>query len=79
MEQLVEFFVVSDGEQDVSGDDSGLLVVLGCVSGQFQHLSSEVLEHCCQVHGRTGTDSFGVVGVSEETADSADWELESCS
>ncbi len=78
MEELVEFLVVSDGQEDVSGDDSGLLVVLGSVSSQLQHLSSEVLEHCSQVDGGTSTHSLGVVGVSEQTADSADGELKSC-
>ena len=79
VEQFVEFLVVSDGEEDVSGDDSGLLVVLGGVTGKFEDLSSEVLEDGCQVDGSTGSDSFGVVGVSEETADSADGELETSS
>ena len=76
VEELVEFLVVSDGEEDVSGDDSGLLVVLSGVSGQFEDLSSEIFEDGCQVDGGTSSDSFGVVGVSEETADSADGELE---
>ena len=77
MEELVEFLVVSDGEQNVPGDDSGLLVVLGSVSGKFQDLSSEVLEDGSQVDGGTGTDSLGVVSVSQKSADSADGELES--
>ena len=79
VEELVEFLVVSDGEQNVSGDDSGLLVVLGGVSGQLEHLSSEVFEDGSQVDGGTGTDAFGVVGMSEETANSADGELKSSS
>ena len=79
MEELVEFLVVSDGEEDVPGDDSGLLVVLGGVSGQFEDLSSEILEDGGEVDGGTSSDSFGVVGVSEETADSADGELETSS
>ena len=76
VQQLVEFLVVPDGQKDVPGDDSGLLVVLGGVAGQFQHLGGQVLEDGCQVDGSTGTHSLGVVGVSEETADSADGELE---
>lgn len=79
VQQLVEFLVVSDGQEDVSGDDSGLLVVLGSVAGQLENLSSQVLEDSCEVDGGTSTDSFGVVGVSEETADSTDGELESSS
>ena len=75
VQQLVEFLVVSDGQQDVSGDNSGLLVVLGSVASEFEHLSSEVFEDGGEVDGGTGADSFGVVGVSEETSDSADGEL----
>ena len=76
VEEFVEFLVVADGEQNVSGDDSGLLVVLGGVAGQLEHLSGEVLEHGGEVDGGSGSDSLGVVGVSEETADSADGELQ---
>ena len=79
MEQFVEFFVVSDGQKDVAGDDSGLLVVLGSVSGQFQNLSSEIFKDGSQVDGGTSSDSFGVVGVSQETANSSDGELKSSS
>ena len=74
-EELVEFLVVSDGEKNVSGDDSGLLVVLGGVACQLEDLSGEVLKDGGEVDWGTGTDSLGVVGMSEESTDSADWEL----
>ncbi len=76
MEKFVEFLVVSDGEEDMPGDNSGLLVVLGGISSQLEDLSSEVLKDSSQVDGSTGTNTFSVVGVSEETADSAYRELE---
>ena len=79
MEQFVEFLVVSDGQEDVSGDDSGLLVVLGGVSCQFENFSSEIFKDCCKVDGGSGSDSFGVVGMSEESSNSSDGELKSCS
>ena len=79
MQELVEFLVVSDGQEDVSGDDSGLLVVLGGVSGELEDLSSEVLEDGSEVDGGSSSDSFGVVGMSEESSDSADGELEASS
>ena len=79
VQQFVEFLVVSDGQKNVSGDNSGLFVVLGGVSCQLQHLSSEVFEDSCQIDGGSGTDSLGVVSVSKETSDSADGELKSCS
>lgn len=47
-EKLVEFLVVSDGELQVSGDDSGLLVVSGGVTGQFEDFSRQVFEDGCE-------------------------------
>ena len=79
MEELVEFLVVSDSEENVSGDDSGLLVVLSGVSSQLENLSSQVFEDGGEIDGGTSTNSFGVVGVSEESANSSDGELEASS
>ena len=79
MEELVEFLVVSDSEENVSGDDSGLLVVLSGVSSQLENLSSQVFEDGGEIDRGTSTNSFGVVGVSEESADSSDGELEASS
>ncbi|XP_038564651.1 uncharacterized protein LOC119901461 [Micropterus salmoides] len=44
-QQLVELLVVADGQLQVTGDDPGLLVVAGGVSGQLQDLSGQVLQH----------------------------------
>ena len=41
---LVEFLIVSDGELQVSWDDTGLLVVTGSVTGQFQNFSGQVFQ-----------------------------------
>lgn len=41
-EELVELFVVSDGKLKVSGDDTGLLVVSGSVTGQLEDFSGKV-------------------------------------
>ena len=79
MKKFVQFLVVPDGQEDVPGDDSGLLVVLCGISSQLQHLSSEVFENCCQIDGSTGSNSLGVVGVSEESSNSSDGELKSSS
>ena len=38
-EQLVQLLVVPDGELEVTGDDPGLLVVPGGVTGQLEDLS----------------------------------------
>lgn len=41
-EELVELFVVSDGELKVSGNDTRLLVVSGSVTGQLEDFSGKV-------------------------------------
>lgn len=52
-QKLVQLLVVSDGELQVTRDDTGLLVVTSCVAGQLEDLSSQVFEHGCEVDGST--------------------------
>ena len=75
-QQLVQLFVVSDGQLEVTWDDASLLVITGSVTGQFEHLGGQVLKHGSQVDGSTSTNSFGVVALAEQTVDSAHGELE---
>jgi hypothetical protein len=51
-EKLVELLVVSDGELEVSRDDSGLLVVPGSVTGELEDLGGEVWGHKRERKGR---------------------------
>ena len=76
-EKLVQLFVITDGELEMSGDDSGLLVVTGSVASQLEDLSSEVLEDGSQVDWGTSTHSLGVVSLAEESVDATDGELKS--
>ena len=73
--ELVQFLVVSDGQEDVSGHNSGLLVVLGGISGKFENLGSEILKDGGEVDGGTSADSFSVMGMSEESSNPTDREL----
>ena len=75
--QLVELLVVSDGELNVSGHNSGLLVVLGGISGELEDLGSEVLKDGSEVHGSTSANSLGVAALLEEPGDSSNGELKS--
>ena len=50
-EQLVQFLVVADGELEMAGDDTGLLVVTRGIAGQFEDFGSKVFEHRCEVDG----------------------------
>ena len=73
-EQLVQLLIVPDGELQVTGNDTGLLVVTGGVASQLENLSSEVLENGGEVDGSTGTDTLSVVALAEQTVDTADGE-----
>lgn len=75
-QQLVQLLVVADGELQVAGDDTGLLVVTGCVASQLKNLGSEVLENSGQVDGGTGTNTLGVVALAEQTVDTTDRECQ---
>ena len=76
LKESVELLVVSDSELDVSGDDSGLLGVLGGVTGELEDLSGEVLKDGSEVDGSTGTNSGGRSVLLEESSDSSNGELE---
>jgi len=52
-EELVQFLIVADGELEMTGDDTGLLVVTSGVPSQFEDFSSEVLEDGGEVDGGT--------------------------
>ena len=50
-QKLVQLLVVSDGELQVTRDDTRLLVVAGGVACQLENLGREVLKHGGQVDG----------------------------
>ena len=73
--ELVQLFVVSDGELNVSWSDTSSLVVLGGVSGEFQKFRGEVLEDGGEVDRGSGTDSLGETSLTEVSSHAADREL----
>jgi hypothetical protein len=75
-QKLVQLLIVPDGELQVAGDDTGLLVVAGSVASQLENLSCEVLEDGSEVDGSTGTDTLGVVALAEQTVDTTDGECQ---
>lgn len=73
-QELVQLLIVADGKLEVTGDDTGLLVVTGGVTSQLEDFSSEVLEDSSQVDGSTGTNTLGVVALAEQTVDTTNGE-----
>jgi len=50
-QKLVQFLIISDGELEMTGDDTGLLVVTGGVASQLEDFCCEVFEDGCEVDG----------------------------
>ena len=67
-EQLAEFLVVADGQLDVAGHNTGLLVVTSGVSRKLQHLSGQVLQDSCQIDWCTSSDTLGILSLLEVPA-----------
>ena len=66
-QQLVELLVVSDGQLNVAGSDTGTLVVASGVSGQLENLSGEVLQDGGQVDWRAASNASSIATLAEET------------
>ena len=75
-EKLVQLLIVADGELEVTGDDTGLLVVASGVASKLEDFGSQVLKDGSEVDGSTGTDTLSVVALAEETVDTTDRECE---
>lgn len=75
-QKLVQLLIVTDGQLEMTRDDTGLLVVTGGVASKFEDFSSKVFEHGCKVDWGTSTDTLGIVSLSQETVDTADGECE---
>ena len=76
LHELGELLIVSDGELDVSWDNSALLGVLSGVTSELENLSSEVLKDGSKVDGSASTNSGGRSVLLEESSDSSNGELE---
>ncbi len=74
-QELVQLFIIPDGQLQMTGDDPGLLVVAGSVASQLENLSSEVLHDGSQVDRGTSTHTLGIVALAEKTVDTAHGEL----
>ena len=74
-EELVELFVVADGEHDVAWGNAGLLVIAGSISGKLENFDGKVLEDGGHKDRSTGTDAVAITALTEETMETADREL----
>ena len=75
--KLVQLFIVTDGELEMTWVNPVLLVVASSISCQFQDLSGEVFHDGSQVDWGTGSNSLGIVARSEKTMYTSYRELKS--
>jgi len=75
-QQLVQLLIVTDGELEMTRDDTCLLVVTGGVASKFEYFSCKVFENSSEVDWSTSTDTLSVVALSQETVDTTDGECE---
>ena len=47
--KLIQFLVVPDSKLQMAGNDTGLFVVAGSITGKFEDLSRKVFENSCEV------------------------------
>ena len=78
MEELVEFFIIADGKHDVAWGNTGLLVVAGGITGKFENFDSEVFKDSSHEDWSAGTNTFTIAAFTEESVETTDWELETC-
>jgi hypothetical protein len=52
-EKLVQLLIVSDGELEMTWDDTSLLVVTGGVASQLENFSCQVFKDSCEVDRST--------------------------
>jgi len=75
-EQLVQFLVIADGELEMTGDDTRLLVVAGGIAGQLEDFGRQVFENGSEIDGSASTDALSVVALPEQSMDTTDRECE---
>jgi hypothetical protein len=52
-QQLVQFLIVSDGKLEMTGDDTGLLVIASSVTSQLKNFGRKVFENGSEVNWGT--------------------------
>src|SRR5687768_9367351 len=74
---FVEILDASDTDLNVSGNDSGILVVHGGIIGKFKNFSSQVFEDGGCFYRCRSSNTFSISALLHESGESSDWELKS--
>lgn len=75
-EQLVQLFVILDGQGNMTRDDTGLLVVASSVSSELEDLGAQVLQDSRQIDRGARSHACRVFSHTEVTANTTDGKLQ---
>lgn len=75
-EELIQLFVVPDGELQVTRHDTLFLVITSGVTSEFENLGCEVFEDGREVDGSSRTNTLSIVALLQETMHTTNGELE---
>jgi len=75
-EELLQLLVVSDGQLQMTRDDTLLLIITSGVASKFENFSSKVLENGSKINRCTSPYTLSVVALLQETVDTTNRELE---
>ena len=76
-QELVEFFIILDGQRNVTGNDTALFVVTSSVAGKLENLGTEVLEDSGEVDRSTSSHASSELALTKVTSDTTNRELKS--
>jgi len=74
--KFVEFLIVTDGQLEVTGDDTRFLVVPCSIASQFENFSGKILEDGSEINGGTSTNTLSVIALAKMAMETTDWKLE---
>lgn len=74
-QQLVQFFIISNGQLKVTRNDSWLFVVPCSVSSQFKHFCCQIFQDSSKVHRSTTTNSICIIAFAKKSMDTTNWKL----
>ena len=77
-QQTVQFLIILYGKSNVTGNNTGLLVVTSCVSSKFQNFGAKVFKNGSKVYRRSSSHTRCVLALTQVTTDTTNGELQSC-
>ncbi|KRZ49645.1 hypothetical protein T02_14644, partial [Trichinella nativa] len=75
-EKPAQLFVISYCQLQMSRNDSSLLVIAGGVPSQLEYFGGQVFHDSSKVNRSSGTDTFTVISLFQETMNATNRELD---